>query len=232
MTTDTAYTELNDVPKMINIIPEYENGTTLIEENPYDNGYQAPIYLLLDWENNTIDVDTYYEKNSMPIDIFHGLRTRIRLPNNINAYTLHDDIDDIIDRINTIRSGFESRWNGHNWVGEFTDEAEGELNSLAYDIEDHPYTVFHLLDDDAGIWDASNYYEYGNPDDLTSSLTDTEIRELAEYEYDNALSNDIKIRGGIDDLYNFLIAARDELIEAEEIEEAERESDNEGDDES
>jgi hypothetical protein len=217
MTTDTdTYTEPNDTSKMENLIVEYEDSASLIEENPYNNGYQSPIYLLLDWENNTIDVDTYYETNSMPMDIFHGLRTRIRLPNNINASYFHSDIDDIIDRINTIRAGYESQWNGHNWIGNFTDEAEAELNSLTYDIEEHPYTLFHLLDDGAGIWDVDDYYAYGNPDDLYASMTDIEIRELAEYEYDNALSNYVKIRGGLDSLYNFLIGARDELIEEEE----------------
>lgn len=104
--------------------------TDLIEENPMDNGSQAPIYLTIDWENGIVDVAVVYETNSVPMSVFNGLETRIRLPGNIDASKLAEDVDDLMSRLDEIREGFESVWDGRNNVGRFTDEARETTRAL------------------------------------------------------------------------------------------------------
>ena len=192
------------------INPGYES-TSLIESNPMDNGNQAPIYLLLDWDNETIDAGTYYEKNSMPMDIFHNLRTRIQLPGNIDASHLKDDIDDILQRLDRIQAGYSSEWNGHNWIGKLTAEAEDDLQSLRYEIETDPVSIFRLLDDTAGVWDVSSWFE-NIPDDITSDTTDEELETLADYyNHEAKISYDVILKGGEDSVYRHFVDIRDEM---------------------
>ena len=179
---------------MKNITTDYTQPTALVEENPYDNNNQAPIYLLLDWENETIDVDTYYELHSVPMDIHHKLRTRIRLPPNLNASYIREEIDELIPLINEISSGYSSEWNGHNWVGTYTANSSNALDDLIYTIDTIPERYFTLCCD-LGLWDAAEWFQNPVPE-LTPNTTPDELTELASYYYDYALADYAVIKGG------------------------------------
>ncbi len=202
---------------MRNTIPEYENTTDLIEEDPFNNHYQADIYLSVDWENEEVGVETYYRDNSTPGDVWHGLRRLIKLPNNVDPRYLKDDVDELLPRIESICEGYESYYDGHNNKGRLSDEATQELYSLEYDIERNPYKFFHLLEE-GGLWDANEWF-VDRIDELTAKTTDEEIKDLAEsYEYDAKVADGVIIRRGLDAIIRRFKDWRDELAdESEEI---------------
>ena len=179
-----------------NLTTDYTSPTALVEENPYNNGNQAPIYLLIDWENQTLDVDTYYEPHSVPMDIFNNLRSRIRLPNNITAAYLHDEITDLIPQLEEILTGYSSKWNGHNWIGTLTDSAQDALYDLTYTIDTNPHHYF-TTDETISLWDAADWFQDPIPE-LTPGTTPAELTELAASYHASALSDYAVIRGGTD----------------------------------
>lgn len=200
---------------MRNTIPEYENTTDLIEEDPFNNHYQADIYLSVDWENEEVGVETYYRDNSTPGDVWHGLRRLIKLPNNVDPRYLKDDVDELLARIESIREGYESYYDGHNNRGRLSDEATQELHSLEYEIEQIPYKHFHLFED-GGLWDADEWF-VDRVNEITAETTDEEIKDLAEsYEYDAKISDGVIIRGGLDAIIRRFKDWRDELVDAVE----------------
>jgi len=201
---------------MKNTIQKYENATDLIEEDPFNNHYQADIYLSVDWESEEIGVEIYYRDGSTPGDVWHGLRRLIQLPNTVDASSLKEDVDDLLPRIDSIRAGYESYWNGHNWIGKFSDEAQEELYSLEYDIEQNPETLFRLCED-GGLWDADDWF-VDPVEELTAETTDEEIKDLAETHKMYASSDRVIIRGGIDSIIRHFKNQRDKLIDkAEEV---------------
>jgi hypothetical protein len=200
---------------MKNTIPQFENTTDLIEEDPFNNNYQSQIRLSIDWENEEIGVGTYYNDNCSPMDVWHGLRRLILLPNNVDPRYLKEDVDELLPRIEKIRAGYESYWDGHNWKGRFNDDAQQELYSLEYDIEQNPYNHFHLLEE-GGLWDADEWF-VDRINELTAKTTDSEIKDLAEsYEYDAKVADGVIIRGGLDAIIRRFRDWRDELIDAVE----------------
>jgi hypothetical protein len=196
---------------MKNTIPQFENTTDLIEEDPFNNNYQSQIRLSIDWENEEIGVGTYYNDNCSPMDVWHGLRRLILLPNNVDPRYLKEDVDELLPRIEKICAGYESYWDGHNWKGKFSDDAKQELYSLEYDIEQNPYNHFHLLEE-GGLWDADEWF-VDRIEELTSKTTDDEIKDLAgSYEID-ARNDGVIIRGGLDAIIRRFKNQRDDLID-------------------
>ena len=198
---------------MENKIKAFSSPSELVEENPLNNGRQAPIYLLLDWEEETVDVDTYYEKNSVPMDIFHGLRTRIKLPDDIDATHLFQDVEDLMPAINEIYAGYVSEWDGNNWRGTFTDSARDKLAELEYQIENNPATIFYRMDQPCGLMDAGDWFQ-DRPAGLTADTTDEECEELASSEFDDVNSDGlIVIRGGYKKVVQHFFMLRDGLAD-------------------
>ncbi len=202
---------------MKNTIQKYKNVTDLIEEDPFNNHNQAEIFLSVDWENEEIGVETYYRDNSTPGDVWHCLRSLIKLPNNVDPRYLKDDVDELLPRIESIRAGYESYHDGHNIKGRLSDEATQELYSLEYEIEQIPYKHFHLFED-GGLWDADEWF-VDRVNEITAETTDDEIKDLAKsYEYDAKVADGVIIRGGLDAIIRHFKNQRDELIDkAEEI---------------
>lgn len=196
-----------------NLTTDYTSPTALVEETPYNNGDQAPIYLLIDWENQTIDVDTYYEPHSVPMDIFNKLRSRIRLPNNINAAYLHDEITDLIPKIEEIYAGYESIWNGHNWIGTLTDSSQEALYDLTYTIDTNPDHYF-TTDETISLWDAADWFNSPIPE-LTPFTTPEELTELAEEYHDAAHADYAVIRGGTDAIKRHFQDQIDEMLDSQ-----------------
>ncbi|MCK9592834.1 MAG: hypothetical protein M0Q91_12595 [Methanoregula sp.] len=197
---------------MENKIDQYESPIELIETDPFNNDNQADIYLSIDWEEETVDVITKYRDGSTAADVWHGLRTLIDLPGSVNARTLKSCIDDIMPHIEEISKGFESVWNGHNWVGQFSDEAEEKLRDLENDIERHPWTYFNELDGAAGVWDAGDWFQ--NPvEELTSETTDDELQAIAEHYESDAAVDHVVIRGGVDAIERHFRYIRDSMRE-------------------
>jgi len=187
----------------------FSNATGLLEENPMNLGHQAPIYLFIDWENETVDAYTYCD-NSTPGDVYHGKRSMIRLPGEVNAALMREDVDKLLPMIEKIFAGYESKWNGSNWKGTFNEESMDLIGKLIYDIEEGDY--FSTIDYWGGLYDVHDYF-VDRPEGLTAASTDEEIEKIAEESIQNALGDDIKIIGGNGRVIEHLKQLREELSE-------------------
>jgi len=195
---------------MQNTISEDYNATDLIEENPYNNGQQAPIYLVIDWEAGTVDAEVHYG-DGVPESIWNGRATRIKLPNSIDASLLHDDVEDLMNKINEIATGYETVWNGSNWIGSFTGDARADLDELERKIEQDGHSLFSGMES-GGLWDVVDWIQ-DNPDEITSETTDDELRDIADSYIDDARSSGVVISGGRDAVTEHFTEIRDRLIE-------------------
>jgi len=192
---------------MKNNVTDYTDATALIEEDPYNNRNQAPIYLSLDWEEEIVDVTTYYRDGSTPGDVWHGRRSLIRLPNNVDASCTRADVEALMPRIEKIAEGYESKWDGSNWRGAFTEEVDADLQALEQEIE---YETHFTLLDEGGLWDADEWFQ--DPvEELTAETADEEIKALAETYEEEARSEGVVIRGGVDSIEEHFRNQRDEL---------------------
>lgn len=153
-----------------------------------------PAYLELDIRDGSLDADYSSEiGNGVPGAVWHNLILRFKLA----AYTTAGEIEKIIndnkDLFQAILDGSESHWNGSNWVGQFTDEAnelieslyqsdifmfdsEGGMIELAEWIEDKPFPTngqtLEQFAQDIIESDGMNGYWFEEPPQIDSLLSD------------------------------------------------------------
>lgn len=153
-----------------------------------------PAYLELDIRDGSLDADYSSEiGNGVPGAVWHNLILRFKLA----AYTTAGEIENIInnnkDLFQAILDGSESHWNGSNWVGQFTDEAneliesiyrddifmfdfEGGMIELTEWIEDKPFPTngqtLEQFAQDIIESDGMNGYWFEEPPQIDSLLSD------------------------------------------------------------
>jgi hypothetical protein len=196
---------------MKNVVKLYENMTDLVEEDPYNNNQQCGIFLYIDWENETVDVETHYRDGTTPFAVYHNRATQIKLPHNIDAQEIRSNINELLPILNKISDGFDTEWNGHNWIGKFTEKSEEKLNNLIYEIEEYPSKYFNT-NDNIGLWGANDWF-VDKIDEITASATNNEIVELAKSYYDEAFNDGVVIQGGIGELIRLFTEQRNDLGE-------------------
>ena len=99
----------------------------LIEANYAGNfPRQMPIYLMVDKETREITVETRnYQICGTPMRQWNGFISVYRLPANVDAEKLAKDIDEnYLSQFEQICGGWHSFWDGNNWKGTITDEAQ------------------------------------------------------------------------------------------------------------
>jgi hypothetical protein len=112
---------------------DYKNEDALIKNNYQgQNPKQMPIYLVVDWEDATITAETRnYQIGGTPARQWHQLVSAYQLPADVDAANLASDIKtEYLPLIEKIRSGFETKWDGNNRVGRFTEDARQEMWKL------------------------------------------------------------------------------------------------------
>lgn len=182
---------------------DFKNKTDLIERN-YCGNYpeQMPIYMFVDFEYKEITVETRnYGISGTPLRQFNGLFIAIKLPNNVDATKLKNDIEKYyLDKFDKLHKCFYTEYHNGNLKGYFTPESNDFQWDIIFDIENG---VNLTLMDNGGLWDIYDYYEYNRP--KIAGLSVDELNELAEKEYNDAIDNGVVIIGGKDAILNFLI---------------------------
>jgi hypothetical protein len=110
----------------------------LIEGNYHGNSpAQMPIYLIIDWENRTINVCTRnYQIGGTPARQWNGFEHAIQLPANIDAERLASDVDQYYAaKLDKICDGWSEEYDGNNYKGHLTEEAQELLSDLEQEIE-------------------------------------------------------------------------------------------------
>jgi len=195
---------------MENKIEEYMSPVDLCEEDPFNRGYQARIVLEIDWENQTIGAKTVYG-NGYPYAVHNRTMSWITLPNNLDARYLKRDIDAIMPRIERIAAGFDTEWDGHNYIGKFTNE--DELIALIELIETDDGEIITRFYD-GGLWDAADWFQEPVKE-LKPTTPDDELRFMAEVYTDDAYCSGIIIAGGVPATERLFRIQRDEMRENE-----------------
>jgi putative transposon-encoded protein len=162
---------------------KYDDPIALVTENPMSSTTeQTPIYLEVDWQEETIIATTYdLQRDGMPMAIYHDLISLFRLPDNVNAYRLKGWVDKhALPLIEQVAAGFSAEWDGSNMVGSFPRSDEGrstfEILDDWFRCEAEPPTheggLMHIRD---WLLDADPLPE----SDLSPLTTDEEIETLA-----------------------------------------------------
>lgn len=104
----------------------------------YDGQCQPqPAYLQLD-QDGFVSADYSGEiGNAMPVNVWHSIDRRIGINTNVSGDALREYMASagfraLIDRY---YAGFDTEWNGNNWVGTVTEDALEALSQIEQDLE-------------------------------------------------------------------------------------------------
>lgn len=87
------------------------------------------------FQNGNIEVDVNPEiGNAVPSKVFHREIIRITIPDSMTRADIKGFYIDNREAFATIVKGFDSEWNGQNFVGVLTDEAQECLEDIEYKL--------------------------------------------------------------------------------------------------
>lgn len=90
-----------------------------------------PAYLELDIRDGKLTADYSGEVgNAVPSSVWHDLVLRFKLMPETTADQIEKIINENAEMLQKILDGAEVVWNGSNWVGQFTDEAQDVIDSI------------------------------------------------------------------------------------------------------
>lgn len=186
---------------------KFENAWDLITRN-YSGNYpdQMSIYLKIDWYLKKIWVEAQnYQISGTPVREWFSIVTSIRLPDNIDATEIINDLDNIAESIINLEAIFDIAWNGSNYVGRFIkndDDDEYTVDNLIYDLENCNWSVY----ENGGLWDARDWI-----DDtelyIAADMTDEELETIKLDLIEIAHADNIVLYG----LSDYLIDIRDRM---------------------
>jgi hypothetical protein len=198
------------------------NNRDLIQSDPYNSGRRMGVHLIIDPEDREVSVGTYSPGQGTPMRTWLGRDIHITIARpdggEIDAEELikrAEDPETTTGRlIREIMDGHTVEWDGSNTRGYLTDEARDALMALSERL-DHarrcPAT-------DWVRWEPEECYGQSTASELAFNLcfdrdtTDAEMREIAARE--TRLAAEAGIDLVEDDVGDYLIDARDRLIDA------------------
>ena len=204
-------------------LPIPEDSIAYCQIDPSSNPVKAmEVSLELDLiaDPPTISIRHHMQIDGIPIRARHGLIRRYELSPIINATEFAADMnngafDRLLDRI---VEGIKIDWNGRNWVGLATVDAENAADELRDRLDKYEEEAMYG-GEVCGIWDAASWWinitiaavDTG----ITDETTDDEIREIAEKATHSARAEKVVLH----DAEGYLRYVRDELRAKKEEEE-------------
>lgn len=146
------------------------------------------IIIYVKWEEKTATVETQMRTNSTDGAVWNGLASVFSLPVDTDftqfAEFYKDEIQPILQKIG---EGFESEWDGNNWKGRFSEEANELLRNLDQKLEGTP------KHDICYYFSLRDSYEYGGISQLRLDLEAEGIDLLtADLNNDDVISLAVK----------------------------------------
>jgi hypothetical protein len=162
------------------------------ESDPMQNNQSlCRIILYVNWEKKEANVETQMHTNSTAGEVWYGLASEFKLPEDTDFTEFpkffKEEIQPILKRIG---EGFESFWNGSNWKGSFTKDAQEQMWNLQQLLEGanvptHEMTYYFSLRD---------LYNIGGRDLIESDLKSEGIDLLtADLNNDGVMSLAVEI---------------------------------------
>lgn len=100
--------------------------------------FPQPAYIEIDPSDGTVELDWKAELgDGMPAAEWHGLICRIPCANNLSRAQCRALLKRIEPLVDVVCDGFDTAWDGRNWVGRYTPQAERALE----DIHEIAYTT-------------------------------------------------------------------------------------------
>jgi hypothetical protein len=193
--------------------------TQFWEADPVQNNQSLQrICLYVDWESKEVEVETVMNTNSTPGRIWHGLASRYNLPEDSDFSRFKEFYDEEIKPILIKASeGFESNWNGSNWKGEFTEEAQEELWNIEQTLRGTPKHDYYYYFDVLGAFEGKQHLaEYLENDGIDFLKADLENEETLSKIIESIESGDVvMLNMGSNDYKKELSWIQEELREEE-----------------
>ena len=195
--------------------------TQFWEADPMQNGQSlSRICLYVDWESKEVEVETVMNTNSTPGRIWHGLASRYDLPEDTDftrfAEFYNEQIKPILQKAS---EGFEAEWDGSNWKGHFTEEAQEILWNLeSENLSEAPTHEYIYSFDVLGAFEGKQHLvEYLENDGIDFLKADLDDEETFSGIIDSIESGDVVILDmDRNDYKNELEWIQEELIEEAE----------------
>ena len=205
-----------------------KNDTDLYCQYGGQNNEQG-CYVELDCAQATLSADYNPEiGNAVPFSVWHGHDQRWEIPC-LRAGAANELLEDIRPLAERVVEGYESVWNGNNWVAEFDDDAQEAIKAIgelcddnrryedaivqAYDVDE--WIQVWRTDENGATCQFGDHVEteiegYGT---ITAKTTDDELEAMW-----NKIEADADLEGGIILLNpdEFLEEERDGCCEREE----------------
>lgn len=175
-----------------------------------------PAFVWLDCERARLGASSDPEPSgNIPFAVYHSRELRWTIPA-LKASAANRLLAKIAPIAARVVDGFEARWDGHNSVGRFTEEADEAIAEIAALCDETPDR-----EDVLSVWDAHDLYATIGDHDavrvalgITGRTTDEELDAIEAREIETAEEADV-----IEGLSQFLRALRDE--ESDKIHEPE-----------
>lgn len=158
-------------------------------------------YVLIDPATGEVTTDINYEVgNAVTSDIWHGLVKRVAIPNTLRADHIPAYVAEVIAIAEPACEGFETQWDGNNWVGVYpnwNEDTDAALNDI--------YNEW--ANDEQANWQV---YDVA---DWLGNLSNAEIAELdAEAVEEDAEREGVILEG---DIERYIAERREEMEETE-----------------
>lgn len=137
---------------MTDLNPIYDPTTRPVDYyHTTDTGRTEPVFVTLDTETGDLWAEVEYRSSGTPIRVWHGLALRWEVPV-LRPETMNTLIREILPLAQRILDGADSRWDGSNWRGTLTPDAEAAVDAIA----DH--IAFNYEYSDVHVWDAADWF--------------------------------------------------------------------------
>lgn len=182
------------------------------------------IILYVNWEEQTANVETQMNTNSMDGAVWNGLASEFKLPEDTDFEQFPEFFkDEVQPLLQKIGEGFSQEWNGSNWKGTFTNEVQNifwELTQLleGANVPTHDICYYFSLRDLYNVGGSNSIVSDLKAEGInlkTANLDDAGIMSLAVETVTNG------------DGYDFKLVNVDAEAELREIQEELREEEEE-----
>ena len=133
--------------KTINIVFDPTKSVAPLYAKYQNEILPQPAFVTLNVETGEVDADYNGEiGNAVPMNVWHGVVRRYNISNTLSSDQVANVLEEIKPLLERVLDGGSVEWDGSNWVGELTEDAEqaeqeieGESQGqgLGYDIEGH-----------------------------------------------------------------------------------------------
>jgi hypothetical protein len=167
---------------------------------------QQRIVLWYDPASNEVGVSTQYATNDTRRDTWLRRRLEWTMPSDTHAVQFVAALPELDPLFDRIHAGYDTRWDGSNHVGTYTDDARMAIQQVADWLDTE---CPRIPGENAGVWHAADWYtDY--PEGVTANTTDAELAEISERE-DSIYYHEYG--AVIVDTLDYLTAYRDQLRE-------------------